>query len=137
MSAAASLDMAFARGALSAWSDCWKLDEAVVYDRLFEGARHAVINLDSALCPRDRSLVRPLLDLLTGLKLGEAEPVATTVLEPGMHGAFTARAWGRANPEELEVIVVAVPRLQALARPLGPTDLGVVRLIELTADCEV
>ena len=137
MVGAAELDMAFASGALSAWADTSMTAPEEVCDRMFEGARHAIIDFEAALSPRDRGLLRPLLDLLTGLKLSESKPVATAVLGPGMHGVFSAIEWGQANPTELEIIKTALPRLQALARPLGPFDLAVVRLIELTVECQV
>ncbi|CAE7249257.1 DNMT3B [Symbiodinium pilosum] len=136
MVGAAELDMAFASGALSAWADTSMTAPEEVCDRMFEGARHAIIDFEAALSPRDRGLLRPLLDLLTGLKLSESKPVATAVLGPGMHGVFSAIEWGQANPTELEIIKTALPRLQALARPLGPFDLAVVRLIELTVECQ-
>ena len=134
MAGASCLDMAFAYGALCAWADVWMMAPEQVYDRLFEGSRHAIIELDAAVCPRDCRLLRPLLDLLAGLKLQEEGPVATAILGAGMHGLEGARDWGRACPSDLEVILTALPRLQALARPLGPTAIAVVRL---TAHCGV
>ena len=132
MAGAIALDAAFAFGTLSAWSDAWITGPEVMYDRLFEGARHALIEVDSAVCGRDRALIRPLLDLLTGVKVGSDEPVATAVLQPGMHGFFSFKEWGRANPNDLEVLSLALPRLQAMSRPLGPVALAVVRLTELS-----
>ena len=98
MAGAIALDAAFAFGALSAWSDAWMTGPEVVYDRLFEGARHALIEVDSAVCGRDRALIRPLLDLLTGIKVGSDEPVATAVLQPGMHGYFLFKSRGELTP---------------------------------------
>ena len=132
MASATALDSAFALGALSAWGDAWMTDPSMVYDRVFEGARHALIEVDAVVCPRDRHILRPLLDLLTGIKVGSEGPVATAVLGSGAHGFFSVR-----NPNNLEVIAVALPRLQAMSRPLGPVALAVVRLTELIADCQV
>ena len=137
MAGASALDMAFALGALSAWADVWMSAPEAVYDRLFEGARHSLIELDAAVSPRDRGLLRPLLDLLTGIKVGLEAAVATAVLAPGMHGFYSAKDWRKANPSDLEVLATALPRLQALSRPLGPVNLAVVRLTELVADSQV
>ena len=137
MAGAIALDTAFAFGALSAWSDYLMTGPEVVYDRFFEGARHALIEVDAAVCGRDRALIRPLLDLLTGIKVGSDEPVATAVLQPGMHGHFFFKEWGLANPGDLEALSLALPRLQAMSRPLGPVALAVVRITELVAEFQV
>ena len=53
---------------------CKEPEEELVYDRMFEGARRALITLDDSLPEPDRRGIRPVTDLLTCLKLGGPKP---------------------------------------------------------------
>ena len=53
-----------------------KEPEELVYDRMFEGARRGLITLDDSLSEPDRRGIRPAIDLLACLKLGEPKPIA-------------------------------------------------------------
>ena len=131
------LDMAHAMGSLRAWAEAWNSEPEVVYDRLFEGARHALISLDSSMAESDRAAVRPVLDLLTGIKLGEPQPVATAVVDPRPGETPGAADWRLAYPEEFVVLTTAIPRLQVMARPLSRVAVCLARLVDILDSTEV
>ena len=129
--------MAYARGALNAWADAWGSDPDMVYDRLFEGARHALISLDHSMPEADRQAVRPVLDLLTGIKVSEPLPVATAVLTPGPGESPGACDWRLAYPDEFVVLTTAIPRMQVMARPLSKVAVCLARLVDILDATEV
>ena len=130
------LDMAHAMGSLKAWADAWNSELEVVYDRLFEGARHALISLDSSMAEPDRTAVRPVLDLLTGIKLGEPQPVAIAVVDPRPGETPGAADWRLAYPDEFVVLTTAIPRLQVMARRLSRVAVCLARLVDILDSTE-
>ena len=53
-----------------------------VFDRWFEGVRHALMNMHSFMGRADAQSIVPLVDLLTSLHCGCFEPVGTGLLHP-------------------------------------------------------
>ena len=109
-------DIAFAKGRLTAvasMADCG-LDELV--DRWYEGLRHAVLTLHSCLEHQDAAKLLPLLDLLTSLHLGSAEPIVAGVMQPR---GGEVQDFEELYPSEFSLILASSIQLRVIVDPDG------------------
>ncbi|CAE7544250.1 DNMT3B, partial [Symbiodinium necroappetens] len=129
--AGGALDVSFALGALRIFGHFYGLPGDQVYDYMFEDYRHVLLNLDSSLSARGRLALRPVLDLLTALHVGDTEPVGTGVLRGGALGACSYQEWLQMYPQDHVKLLRCLPNLMLLSRSGGPYERAVHFLRDL------
>ena len=131
LSAGASLDIAFAQGALHVLGVFYSMSGEQAYDFVFEEGRHSLIQLDSALSAQGRLLLRPAIDALTALQVGADAPVGTGVLRSGALGATSYEQWLQLCPQDHVKILRLMPSLLLLCRSGGTLERSVHFLRDL------
>ena len=129
--AGGALDVSFALGALRIFGHFYGLPGDQVYDYMYEDCRHVLLNLDSSLSARGRLALRPVLDLLTALHVGDTEPVGTGVLRGGALGAYSYQEWLQMYPQDHVKLLRGLPNLMLLSRSGGPYERAVHFLRDL------
>ena len=124
-------DVAFAKGALRTFAHLTGGASEDAYDRLLEAARHSLLFLDTCLVETSRRRLRPILDLLTALRVDADMPVGTGVMRAYTFGLQSVSDWRTHRPEDHVTVLRVVPTLRLLNRGTGPFADSFVFLLHL------
>ena len=127
--ACSTRSLEFAHRRLGALTVMTGLEKAEIYDRFFEGVRHAIILVHSFSPRASAAALLPLLDLLTSLQVDSMEPVRTGVLHQQGRSLQDA---GPAMDKEIGLILASKVQL-ALILPVetGPETRAAATLTAL------